>query len=635
MRQRHWILLLAVCTVLALALAPATAQTRLFPGVSIQGRIASDTPSVEYSFDALAGDRIRARVLGIHGLDATLAILDANGDVMAAGNADPWSPDPTDGFVAFTVPADGPYSVLIGSEFGSSGDYLLQFEQDSAVEPLTLGFGQTTIVPVAQQDSSLWLDFEADPDCQTTMVVYPMVDSSEAYFGYLINVFDDSGAQVGQINGERPVENRLEFAAGSGRYWAQIQPWKSQRDGQLLVTLSCGVEAPACGETDVAFPDEEPLGDVPPGLFSARAGGEMTYGDALQGDVGQSSPFLLYQFMAEEGDELAVQVTGVSFNFNPEIYLVSPSQQLVGLAKDSPGAFKANDAVLSLIAGESGAYQAFVGSEDGQAGAFMVRLVGKAATDPIALPFEQPVVVEPEQLQGLDSPLLRYTFEAQPNCATMVALQGQGADALSLGSYVRRAQGDPVGRLRVSNVTGAALVVPAGSGGYEVLLAPPDEFSAIEPLTLTVSCQLESAICEAAAANVMSTPVELPPFTPAPTDVPECGNGKCEGWENEYSCPGDCDICGNGVCGPFESYESCRIDCPFRPTLVPTTPPEIVVTTENPAVCGDGWCMADEAITCCGDCGTCPTPTGPVCGDQICDYEGGESYFTCPRDCPG
>ncbi|MBL8145213.1 MAG: PPC domain-containing protein, partial [Anaerolineae bacterium] len=232
MRQRHWILLLAVCTVLALALAPATAQTRLFPGVSIQGRIASDTPSVEYSFDALAGDRIRARVLGIHGLDATLAILDANGDVMAAGNADPWSPDPTDGFVAFTVPADGPYSVLIGSEFGSSGDSLLQFEQDSAVEPLTLGFGQTTIVPVAQQDSSLWLDFEADPDCQTTMVVYPMVDSSEAYFGYLINVFDDSGAQVGQINGERPVENRLEFAAGSGRYWAQIQPWKSQRDGQ-------------------------------------------------------------------------------------------------------------------------------------------------------------------------------------------------------------------------------------------------------------------------------------------------------------------------------------------------------------------------------------------------------------------
>ena len=636
MRQHRWMVLAAACLLLIAGLFPAEAQTRLFPGVSIQGRIASDTPSVEYSFDALAGDRILARVLGIHGLDATLAILDASGNVAAAGNADPWSPDPTDGFVAYTIPADGPYSVLIGSEFGTSGEYLLQFEQDSAVDPLTLAFGQTTIVPVLQQDGALWLDFEADPDCPTTMVVYPMVDPSAAYFGYLINVFDQSGAQVGQINGERPVENRLVFAQGSGRYWAQIQQWKSLRDGQLLVTLSCGVEAPACSETALSIPDDQPLGDIPPGLFSARAGGEMTYGDALQGDVSQGSPYLLYQFQAEEGDELSVQVTGVSFAFNPEVYLVSPSSQLIGLAKDRPGAFKANDAVLSLIAGESGAYQAFVGSEDGQGGAFMIRLVGEAATAPISLPFEEPVIVLPEQLEGLDKPLLRYTFEAQPNCSTKVALQGEGADALSLGSFVRRAQGDPVGRLRVSEVTGAALVVPAGSGGYEVLLAPPDEFSAIEPLTLTVTCQLESAICEEAAANVMSTPVELPPFTPVPTDTPECGNDRCEGgWENEYSCPGDCDICGNGVCGPFETYETCRIDCPFRPT--PTSPPVSTVVPQGTKVpvCGDNWCEADEAIYCCTDCGTCPTDVPNPCGDGFCDYDAGESYFTCPQDCLG
>ena len=642
MRLRHWLFVFVVGFALAVGFGSAAAQTRLFPGASVQGRIASDTPSVEYNFDALTGDRIRARVLGIRGLDASLAILDANGEVVAAGNADPWSPDPTDGFVAFTAPADGPYSVLVGSELGTSGEYLLQFEQASAVEPLNLEFGRTTIVPVVQAGGSLWLDFEADPDCPTTMVVYPMVDPSADYFGYLINVYDESGAQVGQINGERPVENRLEFAQGSGRYWAEVQPWKSLRDGQLLVTLSCGVEAPACSETALTIPDDEPLGDIPPGLFSARAGGEMTFGDALQGDVSQGSPYLLYQFNAEEGDELSVQVTGVSFGFNPEIYLVSPSQQLIGLAKDSPGAFKAPDAVISLIAEETGAYQAFVGSEDAQAGAFIVRLVGEAAADPIALPFQEPVVVEPEQLESLDKPLLRYTFEAQPNCSTMVALEGDNAAALSLGSFVRRAEGDPVGRLRVSDVTGAALVVPAGSGGYEVLLAPPDEFSAIEPLTLTVTCQLESAICEAAAANVMSTPVELPPFTPAPTDAPECGNGKCDGgWENEYSCPGDCDICGNGVCGPFESYESCSIDCPYRPTPVPT---DVVVTPGPDAtkvpVCGDTWCEADEAVTCCGDCGTCAidvTVTPDICVvDGVCDWNGGENEFNCQQDClPG
>ncbi len=631
--RKQWIGLWAVCLLLLVGIMPAAAQTRLFPGVSVQGRIASDTPSIEYSFDALAGDRIRARVLGFLGLDSSLAVLDAAGEVVAAGNADPWSPDPTDGFLAFIIPADGPYTILISSEFGTSGEYLLQFEQASAVAALELGFGQTTNVPVLQNNAALWLDFEANADCPTVMVVHPQVDPNAAYFGYLVNVFDASGAQVGQLNGERPVENRLEFAAGSGRYWAQIQPWKSQRDGSLYVTLSCAVEAPACTETVLSIPDDEPPADLPPGLFSARAGGELTYGAALPGEVGGNAPFLLYQFNAEQGDELALQITGISFEFNPEVYLISPSQELVRLAKDSPGAFRASDAVLAFIAGETGPYQAFVGSEDAAAGAFVIRLVGESAADPIPLPFEEPVVVEPSALEGLEQPLLRYTFDAQADCSTMVALEGDGAAALSLGSFVRRAQGDPVGRLRVSDLTGAALVVPAGSGGYEVLLAPPDEFSAIEPLTLTVTCQLDSAICEAAAGNALSTPVELPPFTPAVTPTPACGDGICGGgWEDEYSCPGDCDVCGNGICGPFETFESCRRDCRRpRATATPQLPITVPEGTKVP-VCGDNWCEADEAIYCCTDCGTCPTPP-PVCNfNQECERTLGENPENCP-DC--
>lgn len=573
--------------------------------------------------------------MGTQGLDTSLAILDLDNNVLAAGNSDPWSPDPTDGFVAYTIPADGPYKILISAEMGTSGQYLLQFEQASSVEPLRLGFGQTTRVPVGRNADSLWLDFDASASCPTVMTVHPLVDPAAGAFGYLVNVFDSNGAQVGQLNGERPVENRLEFAAGSGRYWAQIQPWNSAYDGELLVTLSCAAGQPVCSESVLSLPDAEPLPEIPPGLFSARAGGLLDYGTSMQGEVGQSSPFLAYQFAATEGDELALQVTGISFAFDPDMYIISPSNELIGFATDSPGAFKANDAVFAAIATETGSYVALVGSQDNQAGAFVIRLIGQTAATPIPLPFEQPVVVEPSEFDGLDKPLLRYTFEAQPDCSTMVALTGQGADTLSLGSYVRRAQGNAVGRLRVSDVTGAALVVPAGSGGYEVLLAPPDEFSAIEPLTLTVTCQLASEVCVAAAGNTMPEPVDLPPFTPAPTPVPQCGNGVCEGWEDEYSCPGDCDICGNGVCGPFETYDSCRIDCPTRPTATPelvTTP--IPQGTKVP-VCGDGWCEADEAIYCCTDCGTCPTPTGPVCGDGFCDYDAGEGYFTCPRDCPG
>jgi hypothetical protein len=385
----------------------------------------------------------------------------------------------------------------------------------------------------------------------------------------------------------------------------------------------------------LSLPDAEPLPEIPPGLFSARGGGLLAYGESLQGDVGQAAPFLAYQFEAQEGDELALQVTGQSFGFNPALYVIAPSNDLIGFATDSPGAFKETDAVFATIAPESGAYVALVGSEDQGAGTFIIRLIGQTAAAPIPLPFEEAVTVEPAQLEGLDQPLLRYTFDAQPDCSTMVALQGQGADILSLGSYVRRAQGNPVGRLRVSDVTGAALVVPAGSGGYEVLLAPPDQFAAIEPLTLTVTCQLASQVCEAAAGNPLPPEVELPPFTPAPTPETACGDGICSGWENEFACPGDCDVCGNGVCGPFESYDTCRTDCPRpRSTPIPTSPPEILITPDNPAICGDGWCMADEAVTCCGDCGTCPTDVPAFCGDGTCDPFGlGENPETCPQDC--
>ncbi|MBL8144935.1 MAG: hypothetical protein JNL34_01005, partial [Anaerolineae bacterium] len=557
--------------------------------------------------------------------DPMTTVRGPDGAELLTGFDDAWSLEPGDSALWFDAPEGGAYEVVVAGENESAGDFLLQFNQAPAGSTALLPGGVAVPAPVSAANGPLRLQFAARSDCPTVLVITP---DGGPDFRALVQVSDDSGALIAEF-GAGPEEKRLTVEADSGQYVAEIIPLDGSADGQIVLTTACAAEQPACTAAPQAANALLPA-VTPAGLLMVQPGGEMTYGDALQGDVGQSSPFLLYQFMAEEGDELAVQVTGVSFNFNPEIYLVSPSQQLIGLAKDSPGAFKANDAVLSLIASESGAYQAFVGSEDGQAGAFMVRLVGKAATDPIELPFEVPVVVEPEQLQGLDSPLLRYTFEAQPNCATMVALQGQGADALSLGSYVRRAQGDPVGRLRVSNVTGAALVVPAGSGGYEVLLAPPDEFSAIEPLTLTVSCQLESAICEAAAANVMSTPVELPPFTPAPTAVPQCGNGKCEGWENEYSCPGDCDICGNGVCGPFESYESCRIDCPFRPTATPEPVSTVVPQGTKVPVCGDSWCEADEAITCCGDCGTCPDP----CGDGYCDKDAGENPETCRADCP-
>ena len=48
-------------------------------------------------------------------------------------------------------------------------------------------------------------------------------------------------------------------------------------------------------------------------------------------------------------------------------------------------------------------------------------------------------------------------------------------------------------------------------------------------------------------------------------------------------------------------------------------------------VCGNGTCQppTETNATCPSDC----PPSGPVCGDTVCDMAGGENSTTCPGDC--
>jgi|GEM_PF-3894588 len=87
-----------------------------------------------------------------------------------------------------------------------------------------------------------------------------------------------------------------------------------------------------------------------------------------------------------------------------------------------------------------------------------------------------------------------------------------------------------------------------------------------------------------------------------------CGNGKCDFFESNQTCPIDCPtggLCGNGVCDSQENYFVCPLDCPL------------------PNLCGNGVCESSESIqTCAQDCS---------CGNGSCDD--GENGTNCPDDC--
>jgi len=110
------------------------------------------------------------------------------------------------------------------------------------------------------------------------------------------------------------------------------------------------------------------------------------------------------------------------------------------------------------------------------------------------------------------------------------------------------------------------------------------------------------------------------------SDVPVagscCGDGACEGIEDNLNCAVDCGappFCGDGTCDPGEDSCNCSQDCGVPPA------------TETS--CTDGVDNDCDGLTDCNDtdCATDPACIVPFCGDGTCDP--GEDPCSCPQDC--
>ena len=107
--------------------------------------------------------------------------------------------------------------------------------------------------------------------------------------------------------------------------------------------------------------------------------------------------------------------------------------------------------------------------------------------------------------------------------------------------------------------------------------------------------------------------VALVGFPESPEKI--CGNGICEFGEDHDSCPSDCTTwCGDGICSPElgETETNCIADCYVEPP---------------PVFCGNGVCDFGETFE------TCPEDCPGFCGDGICNPDIDETPITCPQDC--
>jgi len=117
-----------------------------------------------------------------------------------------------------------------------------------------------------------------------------------------------------------------------------------------------------------------------------------------------------------------------------------------------------------------------------------------------------------------------------------------------------------------------------------------------------------------------------------------CGNGRCdvEQGESESNCYVDCGQCGNGFCAfhednivNTEDQWSCPEDCNRRQECGDL----ICEFNESPETCPqDCFCRnlaCDETET----VESCPEDCTEECGDGVCDETADEDWLSCPRDC--
>lgn len=678
--QRSLVVLKLLLLFFALGVGLVTAQSRLSDGASLGGRIAPEMPSAQYLFDASEGDRIGLRVLGLNGLDPMVTILGPDGAEVMTGYDDAWSPEPGDSFLSFYAPAGGGYTVMVAGETGTNGDFLLQFTQSPAGSAALLPGNQTATIPVTASAGRLRLQMAVSPSCPTTLIIQP------ASVQVIIRLYDEAGSLIGQLDGRAMAEQRLTLAAGSGLVQIEVTPLPGSPDGELAVTLACADQQPTCREPVDEPPAPTPPAATPSGLLLVQPGGELEYGQAAQGEIGQASPQIGYTFEGAAGDEIAVQVSGISFGFDPELSLLGPTLETLVVGRNDPSSFNVTDDVVRLTLPSDGRYTALVGSAGDQPGAFLIRLLEQWAAAPQALTRQDPAVVDIAALEAISEWFLRYQFSALDDCPTALTLETRDGRPLAVGVVVRPVDGEAAGQLYASAISGASLLVPAGSGAYEVLVQRYGDLEELGQVALLLSCQADSLACRAGGVALFSTPAGgEPPFPvtteepgPAPTvtlvgggatdvtavvSVPSANvrRGDTTNHAVIRALPRDAEVAivavsstGSGwfkVLTPQgeEGWMSASVltvtgDTDSLPRLRPPAAPQSSAPAQpagpspqpgSNAVCGNGWCEADEAITCCTDCGTCPTAapgaTGPVCGNGTCDS--GEDCSNCPGDC--
>lgn len=239
----------------------------------------------------------------------------------------------------------------------------------------------------------------------------------------------------------------------------------------------------------------------------------LQYGTGATGQITAAAPLSFFVIPGLQSEVLTVDVIGLSDNFTPTVSLLSPSQQPVGTTTGSDGSLR-----LSAVLPVDGNYSLLVGSVNGQAGDFAVRVDGSQT-------FQAFQIGEGETLQGDIVPngsplLLTFQVAESPFVLEIGTPHAAAIDptALRFSAQVIAANGGQLAQY--SGIYGALTLIPPGSGQVFVLISGA---TADDGGRISIHLSAPGASSASSSSSTSSSSTSTTPDVTSQTSSGACG----------------------------------------------------------------------------------------------------------------
>lgn len=215
-------------------------------GSLLLGTVVRPDQPLTYSFSGIAGDSVQIVVRNWTGtIDPELELVMPDGVTTVSRVNNPFSNDPLEASLSLFLPQTGTYSLRVGGEHSTTGEFILRLQGHAASDATALLYGQPVDVVVPVNPPQQVYAFESQA-CPTVLTLTNLTDGLPFTFPFFAVVRDDQGTQIAHFYGGDAIEDRLIVPGTTGRYEITVASADPDVSGSVRLLVSCVDQSPAC-----------------------------------------------------------------------------------------------------------------------------------------------------------------------------------------------------------------------------------------------------------------------------------------------------------------------------------------------------------------------------------------------------